>query len=145
MPSIEELINKAIGEGKFDDLPGKGKPMRLDENPHADPEWRLAHHMLHSSGYTLPWIALRQEIEHDLEAARGALRRAWEWRAKKLAESAPPEEIEAEWQRGIKTFEHKIAKINRQIADYNIQTPSEKLQLTLRKLERELQIITGSS
>jgi hypothetical protein len=35
MPNIEELTQRAIQEGKFSDLPGKGKPLRLDENPHS--------------------------------------------------------------------------------------------------------------
>ena len=43
--SIEEIIRRAIQEGKFDDLPGKGEPLQLDDNPHEDPEWRAAHHI----------------------------------------------------------------------------------------------------
>ncbi len=46
MPNIEDLIQRAIQEGKFSDLPGKGKPLRLDDNPHADPDWQLAYHLL---------------------------------------------------------------------------------------------------
>ncbi|MEA3440806.1 MAG: DUF1992 domain-containing protein [Chloroflexota bacterium] len=56
MTGIEEHIRRAMEEGKFDDLPGKGKPLRLDHNPHEDPQWRTAYRMLRNSGFTLPWI-----------------------------------------------------------------------------------------
>ena len=71
MPNIEEHLRKAIEEGKFDNLPGKGKPLHLDEaNPHADPEWELAYHMLKECGFSLPWIETIHEIEKDIDAAR---------------------------------------------------------------------------
>ncbi len=71
MKDIDDAIQKAMQAGQFDDLPGKGKPLNLDENPFADPEWELAQHVLKSSGYTLPWIETRQQIERELEAAAG--------------------------------------------------------------------------
>lgn len=36
MPNIEELIQKAIAEGKFDDLPGQGKPLNLEDDALVD-------------------------------------------------------------------------------------------------------------
>jgi DnaJ homolog subfamily C member 28 len=78
MPDIDDAIEKAMREGKFDDLPGKGKPLSLDENPHEDPDWRLAHHVLKNGGFSLPWIETRKEIEDETGRARQALRRAWE-------------------------------------------------------------------
>ena len=33
MPKIEEHIRRAIEEGSFEDLPGKGQPLHLYENP----------------------------------------------------------------------------------------------------------------
>ena len=62
MPNIDEHIRKAQQEGKFDDLPGKGKPLKLEDDPHADPAWQLAFRMLKEAGYSLPWI---EESEGD--------------------------------------------------------------------------------
>ena len=42
MPDIEEEISRAMREGKFSNLAGKGKPLRLEDDQFADPEWRLA-------------------------------------------------------------------------------------------------------
>ena len=67
MPNIEELLLNALEEGKFDNLPGKGKPLHLEEsNPHAL-DWELAYHVIKESGYTLPWIETLHEIEKDLD------------------------------------------------------------------------------
>lgn len=138
MPEIEDEIRKALQDGKFDDLPGKGKPLNLDNNPHADPDWQLAHHMLKTSGYTLPWIAARQEIEAQIEAARLALSRAWDWRQRSLQGDRPYAEIEAEWQRAVRTFVGEVEKINKKIFDYNLQTPSDKFQLLKLNAEKEI-------
>ena len=141
MPEIDDQIQKAIHEGKFDDLPGKGKPLNLDENPYADPDWRLAHHMLKSSGYTLPWIEARQEIDLQIEAARSALALAWEWHERALGDSQPATQVEAEWQRAQRVFEQQVEKINKKIFDYNLQTPSEKLQLMKLNAGKEIQAV----
>jgi DnaJ family protein C protein 28 len=141
MPEIDDHIQKAINEGKFDDLPGKGKPLNLDDNPHTDPDWRLAHHMLKSSGYTLPWIAARQEIEAQIEAARLGLGRAWEWRQRALQSGQPYAQVQAEWGRAVRAFEGQVEKINQKIFDYNLQTPSEKFQLLKINAEKELDAV----
>ena len=99
MSDIEEHIRRAIEEGKFKDLPGQGKPLQLDENRYENPEWRLAHHLLRSSGFTLPWIERRKEIENELEAARAGLRRAVAWMELEASRSYSSTDKEAEWQR----------------------------------------------
>ena len=144
MPEIEDHIRKAMEEGKFDDLPGKGKPLNLDDNPHADPEWQLAHHMLKSSGYTLPRIAARQEIETQVEAARSTLTRAWEWRGRSLQGGQPYAQAEAEWQRALQAFEGEVEKINKKIFDYNLQAPSDKLQLLKLNAKKEIDAVKSN-
>ena len=141
MSDIEDHIRKALEDGKFDDLPGKGKPLNLDDNPYADPEWQLAHHMLKSSGYTLPWIAARQEIDAQVETARATLVRAWEYRERSLQSGQPHAQVEAEWQRAGKAFEAQVEKINKKIFDYNLQTPSEKFQLMKINAQKELEAV----
>jgi DnaJ family protein C protein 28 len=145
MPEIDDHIQKAINEGKFDDLPGKGKPLNLEDNPHANPDWRLAHHLLKSSGYTLPWIAARQEIEEQIEAARASLGRAWEWRQRALQGGQPYAQADAEWGRAVRAFQEQVEKINKKIFDYNLQTPSEKFQLLKLSAEKEVEAVKSKS
>jgi DnaJ family protein C protein 28 len=144
MPNIEDLLRKAMEEGKFDHLPGKGKPLHLGEsNPHADPDWELAFHMLKESGYSLPWIETIREIERDIEAARQDLQRAWDWHQATLAASQPGTCISAEWERAVETFKHKLSTFNQRIRDYNLEVPNAHFQRPTLNLERELEKIIG--
>ena len=109
MPNIEEHLRKAMAEGKFDNLPGKGKPLIMDEiNPHADPAWELAYRMLKESGYSLPWIETIKEIETDIEAARRDMQRAWKWYVIYLAAEAPEEKVLPEWEGALLRFKTSL-------------------------------------
>lgn len=138
MPNIEELIQRAIQEGKFNDLPGKGQPLHLDENPHADPDWQLAYHLLKENGFSLPWLELRQEIESEIEATRQAFKLAWEWR-----QTIP--EPQAGFQRALRVFAEQVAHINQRIFDYNLQTPMDRFQMRKLDLQQEIERICQSN
>jgi DnaJ family protein C protein 28 len=144
MPDIEELLRAAMRAGKFDNLPGKGKPLKLDENPHTDPEWRTAYHILHEAGFTLPWIETRNEIEADLEKARGDLQRAWKWREDQSIQGQPDASIDMEWSDGLDSFRKKVETLNKRIADYNLSVPSDRFQMRLLNYEREVSTLSGS-
>lgn len=141
MSNVEEQIRRAIEEGRFDDLPGKGKPLQLDQDPHEDPDWRLAYHMLRSSGYSLPWIEKRREIEADLEDARQGLQRSWTWRMRASGESQVQPFVEVEWEAAVEKFRQQVALINKRIISYNLEVPSERFQLRPLNFERELGLI----
>jgi DnaJ homolog subfamily C member 28 len=145
MADIEDHIQKAMLEDQFANLPGKGKPLNLEENPFVDPEWRLAHHMLKSSGFTPPWIEARQQILDKLESDRSDLANTWAWRLRALDENQPIPQIEVEWQRARRAFADKIESLNKEIFDYNLQTPSDRFQIPGLNLAREIAAITGVS
>ena len=142
MPDIEELMRAAMQAGKFDNLPGKGKPLKLDENPHADREWRTAYHILHEAGFTLPWIETRNEIEADLEKALADLQRAWNWRENSSAQTSPNALIEMEWREALDAFRKKVEALNKRIADYNLAVPSDRFQMRMLNYEREVSKLT---
>lgn len=141
MSKSEEQIRRAIEEGKFENLPGKGKPLKWDENPFEDPDWRLAYKMLHDGGFTLPWIEARQEIEAEIEAARTAIRRAWEQQKSVLPGSRSKSEMDEAWQKAELNFREQVTAINKRIFDYNLQAPSLQVQLLQINVERELEAI----
>ena len=144
MPNIEELLRKAMAEGKFDNLPGKGKPLQLDEaNPHADPEWQLAYRMLKESGYSLPWIEEIREIEKELETARKALQIPWKWHQAALSQSRDESSISGEWKRAQDAFNEMLTSINKRIRNYNMQVPAARFQRPILNYDRELQKITS--
>lgn len=144
MPNIEELLRRAMADGKFDNLPGKGKPLHLDEaNPHADPEWELAFRMLKESGYSLPWIEAIREIEKDIEAARKDLQIAWRFTQDADTESQPSSYIPGEWERSQQAFEDKLTSLNKRIRDYNLLVPNVRFQRPTLNFDRELEKIKG--
>jgi DnaJ family protein C protein 28 len=143
MPNIEEQLRKAIEEGKFDNLPGKGKPLHLDDiNPHSDADWELAYHILKENGYTLPWIETLHEIENDIDAALKELRRAWKWRMIYLSAAVPEDKASAEWERSQSTFKEKLSSLNKRIRDYNLQVPNPRFQRPVLSFEHELEKVT---
>jgi len=59
----ERRILEAMERGEFDDLPGKGKPLNLeDEDPMVPEELRMAYRMLKNAGLLPPELELRKEI-----------------------------------------------------------------------------------
>jgi len=69
----ERRIHEAQQKGVFDDLPGKGAPLKLDDDAMVPEELRAAYRILKNSGYVPPEVeALRdlREIELMLENTR---------------------------------------------------------------------------
>ncbi len=125
----DEIIRRAMQEGAFDNLPGKGKPLNLDVNPHEPEEWRLAYRMLHSNGYTLPWLELRKEIEESLEKARADIREAWQRGDKRR------------WDARLAEFRQQIEALNKQIFQYNLQAPSTQFHRPMIDLAQEIEAV----
>jgi DnaJ homolog subfamily C member 28 len=144
MKDIDDPIKKAMQDGQFDDLPGKGKPLNLDANPFADPAWELAHHVLKSSGYTLPWIETRQQIEKELEEARSDLKRTWEWKQSEAAQKISPAQVELQWQQRLRAFREKVISLNQRIRDYNLEAPSDRFHLLVLNADKEIAALVST-
>lgn len=144
MADIEEQIRKAEEEGKFRDLPGKGKPLKLESNVYEDPDWRVANHLLQTSGYSLPWIVLQQEIDTEWGAAKQTLARIWQWRSDSLKSGKQAEMVEAEWDRALVSFNEQVVLLNRKIRDYNLQVKLIQLQRPFIKTQTEIDRICSA-
>ena len=59
---IESRIKKAQDDGAFEDLPGSGQPLDLEDDRHIPEELRMAHKILKNAGCTPPEVQLRKEI-----------------------------------------------------------------------------------
>ena len=62
----ERRISQAAQDGAFDNLPGMGKPLQLEDDSHVPEELRMAYKILRNAGYVPPEIADRKEIESIL-------------------------------------------------------------------------------
>lgn len=141
---VEEKIRAAMEEGVFDDLPGKGEPLKnLWDNPHTPEAWRVAYRLLADNGYSLPWMDERKQIEEAVEEAQRAL--AGTYRETHRAGKQPDVWARAEWQRAANTFTETAAKLNKRIRDYNIQTPTLIFHRALVDAEKEIARVVGET
>ena len=115
----EKKLREAIENGEFDNLPGKGKPVDLKENPFEDPDLRMVHRLLRNAGFAPAWIEERKEIDLELEAALIRLRRGW-----KLFSESGESPASAEWERCLRELREVIAQLNERIKMYNLKAPA---------------------
>ncbi len=76
---VEERLQAAFAEGKFANLPGKGKPLDMDQDPLEDPAHWMARHILRNSGRSLPWI---EENAGELNNCSLRLPQSWHGRGR---------------------------------------------------------------
>jgi DnaJ homologue, subfamily C, member 28, conserved domain len=69
----EERIQEAMRRGDFDNLPGAGRPLLLDDDPLVPAEVRAAHRILKNAGLVPVEILERREIA-DLETRLPSLK-----------------------------------------------------------------------
>ena len=114
----EKMLREAIENGEFDDLPGKGQPLDLKENPFEDPDLRVVHRLLRNAGFAPAWIEERKALEGEFELARTKLSRAWALFGKGESASEP------EWERSVREFREKVAELNQRTRIYNLKAPA---------------------
>jgi len=136
---IEERIQAAMKAGAFDDLPGKGKPLKLDDNPFEDSAAWTAHHLLRANGYTLPWIDQRHEIEDGVQKARDTLTRSYSWARDGLARTPPDTWTVSRWRQAVETFRRQAATLNHRIRDYNLKVPNAAFQIAPLNVAQEIE------
>ena len=90
---IERRIQEAQNEGEFDDLPGKGKPLCLEDDSQIPEDLRLAYKILKNADCLPPELELKKEIRQMED----------------MLESIPDEK---EKYRQIKRINFKIMQLN---------------------------------
>ena len=59
---IEKRIKEAQRKGEFDDLPGRGEPVPIEDDSHIPEDLRLAYKILKNANCVPPEIQLRKDI-----------------------------------------------------------------------------------
>ena len=80
---IESRIKKAQEEGAFEDLPGRGQPLRLEEDRHIPEDLRMAHKVLKNADCLPPEVHLRKEIRATEDLLAGMIDTAQKYRTLK--------------------------------------------------------------
>ena len=128
----ERKIREAIEAGAFENLPSKGKPIPLDQNPFEDPSLRMAHHLLRVNGFAPPWIEEASEIDRASERLRSDLESA----RRRHAVTSPS------WQRALDGFRERARELNRGILTYNLKSPSPQFHKLQLDLEAEIRVVS---
>ncbi len=69
---VERRIEAAIARGDFDNLPGEGRPLALDDDPLVPQDLRVAHRILKNAGCVPPELSQVMEVHRLLGADSGA-------------------------------------------------------------------------
>lgn len=136
---IERIIDEAAEKGAFDNLPGKGKPLKLNKNPYAADQ-QLAYELLQNNDYTLPWIARRNEILDKMAKLRESLASEWEWTRQRWQQAGSPanDVHQVEWTDRLRDYATQIVALNQEIAKANLSIPLAQLELLKLTLDDEL-------
>lgn len=137
---IDQQIEEAQRSGKFDNLPGKGKPLKLNQNPYQDPALDAAYTLLKDNDFTLPWIAEGKEIDDLLANARTALSRSWELYQREVL-TGNPGWVKNEWTRAENAFREQISAVNKKILNYNVAIPNSRFEKVKINPDREIEKI----
>lgn len=62
---IDQIIAKAQADGMFDNLPGQGQPLRLENDDMVPEEDRLGMRMLKTAGFVPPWAEAQRTIDEN--------------------------------------------------------------------------------
>ena len=61
----DRKIKEAMDAGEFDNLEGKGEPLRIEEDPFTPVEIRVAHKLLKNANALPQWLQLEKDIERE--------------------------------------------------------------------------------
>lgn len=116
---VEDLIQESMAKGDFDNLSGKGKPLKKFSGcSHIDPMTHNLNRILIDNGYQPEWILMQKEINDTIEQLREAILES----RKKLGNPMTPTE-QRQWNQICEQFQENIKKLNKRINDFNLIVP----------------------
>ena len=136
---VTKQIEEAMERGEFANLPGEGKPLKLDTNPFLTPQARMANRLLKENGFAPRWVELEKEIKREkaqlerilinLKARRKRLVvivQRYPHRREVISRS-----FEQERARGIAQYTEKLKNLNQKIQNVNLLMPTRNRQYAL--------------
>lgn len=123
---VERRIWQSMEEGHFENLPGKGKPLNLNTNPHADPADDTLYRILSKNGCAPEWVELNKEIRNQTSEWRVALKKEWTTKCD-----------HSKWTKSSEALKMQLKDINDKVFRYNLIVPFGRQMIGL-KWEKEL-------
>ncbi len=129
--NVEDQIQKAQQDGKFDNLRGQGKPFT-----HLDTD--AVEQLVKEQGFRPHFVELDAEIRAKTEIARQAVRRTYEWvRQARSGGSVDRQYAQDEWRKALRIFDERLAEINKLIKTFNLELPEALRQSQKFPLKRD--------
>ncbi|KAI3796843.1 hypothetical protein L1987_39529 [Smallanthus sonchifolius] len=125
---VEQRIWHSMEEGYFENLPGKGKPLNLNTNPHADPAEDTLYRILSRNKCAPEWVELNKGIRSDVA----------EWRLMLKKACAHKESGDmTKWDEYSDSLKLQLRTINNKVFRYNLIVPFGRQMFGL-KWEKEV-------
>ena len=130
---VDQMIREAQQRGDFDNLPGTGKPLDLDDNVFAG-DMAGAFRVAKNANAAPLWVQLDKEIGEEKEALEAYLERT----ARYVAEMKGTAEVrERERVRARGVYLKRVGEMNKKVLEFNVIRPRqlswmEKMQVSER-------------
>ncbi|XP_075110245.1 uncharacterized protein LOC107812521 isoform X2 [Nicotiana tabacum] len=125
---VEQRIWHSMEEGQFENLPGKGKPLDLNTNPHVDPAEDTLYRILSRNKCAPEWVELNKEIRSNVVDWRSALKKAW---------THKDTVGDSKWIEASESLKLQMRDINNKVFRYNLIVPFGR-QMFVLKWEKEI-------
>ncbi|KAM0945106.1 putative DnaJ subfamily C, member 28 domain-containing protein [Dioscorea sansibarensis] len=125
---VEQRIWHSMEEGHFENLPGKGKPLDLSTNPHADPAEDTLYRILSRNGCAPEWVELNKEIRSKIAEWRLSMKKAW---------TGSSDHDNSKWLEDSESLKSRMREINDKVLHYNLIVPFGRQMFGL-KWEKEI-------
>ena len=137
---VGQRIAQAMKDGEFDNLPGKGKPQKLDNN-HFAGENQMAFDIMQNNDISPGWISRRKEIKERINTLRADIRSQVDEQRNGLSHSSSASaeaEVGARWAEIVHQWEEEIANLNEQIQNLNLEQPLSNMEILKLRLDEEM-------
>lgn len=142
MNYLDDAIREAMANGAFDDLPGTGKPIKLEDESHTPEHLRMAHKVLRDNNLAPDWILESKSLDQTRESIIQKVKRAQSRRRTGLdaaSRSQTPAqartEIERQWRYSMDTARAEATEHNRRALSFNLKAPAGATHKTMIDIE----------
>jgi Domain of unknown function (DUF1992) len=123
--SVDKAIRAAMDEGGFNNLPGTGQPLRLDDDAYTPPDLQLAYKILRDNDLAPDWIVQSKLLATQVD----------DWQAR-VQQSLRTPGNPATWAQARQQLAAQADKLNRAILGFNLKLPPGIPHRPLLNLER---------
>jgi DnaJ family protein C protein 28 len=133
----ERIIREAQEAGDFDDLPGRGRRLDLDDDP-REGELGLAFHILRTNDAVPPWIAADREARRTSDEVERLIRDTADAAAARRITPRTRARIRARLEQAMRAHAHAVEALNVTAPSTSLhRRPYDRLA-TEARLERAL-------